>query len=348
LPEPNQSAHPLGPALPAPRARHAFDWARSAQWLNTAAALLAVMLSTYAVARHAARGGAVAPAALELAARREPSLGADGRRELADASGHRLALSGYSRIASASSLADPLLRELCEDARIVAFSGRAALGPDAHHYAHKPAAALDRPEALLALKPDLVLVNSLGDYARAERLRELGLNVFDLGPMHGLATFVDNVLALGWLLDAEPRARRYAAQFVERMRAVAGGVLPEQRRSALYVGVYATQLFGGTLGSSYHDVLTHAGLVDAAATRFQGWPRYTPEQLLLLDPDVIVTHAGMRRSLCEGELSRLRACGGGRVVELEEALLNDAGVHMLDAAELVHDAVYGTREGLAR
>ena len=72
-------------------------------------------LATYAVARHAARGVSVAPAALELAARREPSLGADGRVELADASGHRVMLSGYSRIASASPLADPLLRELCDD-----------------------------------------------------------------------------------------------------------------------------------------------------------------------------------------------------------------------------------------
>jgi iron complex transport system substrate-binding protein len=182
-------------------------------------------------------------------------------------------------------------------------------------------------------------------YARAERLRELGLNVFDLGPMRGLPTFVDDVLALGWLLGAEPRAQRYAAQFTARMRAVSAAVAPEQRRSGLYVGVYGTQLFGGTLGSSYHDVLTHAGLVDTAARRFQGWPRYTPEQLLLLDPDVIVTHTGMRRSLCgEGELARLRACGAGHIVEVEEAWLNDAGVHMLDAAEVIHDAVYGARK----
>jgi hypothetical protein len=40
-------------------------------------------------------------------------------------------------------------------------------------------------------------------------------------------------------------------------------------------------------------------------------------------------------------LTQLRACGvDGDVIEIEPALLEDAGFGMLDAAELIHEAAY--------
>jgi hypothetical protein len=64
--------------------------------------------------------------------------------------------------------------------------------------------------------------------------------------------------------------------------------------------------------------------------------------LLTLDPEVIVTQTSMRAALCgRAELGRLRACGpSGDVIELESQLLSDAGLGMLDAAELIHQAAY--------
>ncbi len=316
---------------------------RSIDWLNSGAALLALSVSTYAALAGVPRAK---PPAARAAAPIDVELTTlpDGRRALLDATGSAVPLGAYTRIASGSLLADPLLLELCEPARIAAFSGRAPRVRDAHRYAGKPHVdATRRMEELIALTPDLVLVNSLGEHAWVNRLRESGLTVFDLGPMWGVETFLRNVMMVGLLVGRPEAARDIAWRFEARLNAVASHLAPEQRRKALYVGVFGNQMFGGTRGSSYHDVLIHAGLLDVAAERFQGWPTYNPELLLTLDPEVIVSTPGGHASLCgRAELARLRACTpAGRFAELDSELASDAGFGMLEAAELLHAAVYG-------
>lgn len=314
----------------------------SAATLNGLGALLAVSISTLAAVWTMP---AAAPAARlqPVASAIQPEHLPDGGRTLLDQSGRAVPLVDFQRIVSTAAVADPLLRALCDDRRIAAFSSRSReVGPDAYRYAHKPGAEVTRTEALLELRPDLVLVSSLADHAHTERLRDAGLTVFDLGKLSGVDGLVDTIVRLGWLVGAPERARSFAAHFVQRLNAVAADVPRSARKRALYVGVYGTQLFGGSIGTSYHDVLTYAGLLDAAAERFTGWPGYTPEQLLLLEPELVVTQVGGGTLLCRHtELRALAACGTGRIVEIDEALLNDAGVYMLDAAELVRTAVYG-------
>jgi iron complex transport system substrate-binding protein len=312
---------------------------------NVAGALLAVALASLA-AVHYAKSPAPLPASPAPALAVQPVRLPDGSLSLLDQSGHAVRLGDFRRIASASAVADPLLHELCEDSRIVAFSSHSvSVGPDAHRYAHKPGIDLSRTEALLELEPDLVLVSSLSDHGHTERLREAGLAVFDLGTSSGVADLRDTIARLGWLIGAPERARTFARQLGERLAAVAADVPAAERKRALYVGVYGTQLFGGSVGTSYHDVLTYAGLSDVAASSFKGWPSYTPEQLLTLNPELVVTQTGGGVLLCRhSELQALAACGTGRIVEVDEAIINDAGVYMLDASELVHAAVYGARE----
>jgi iron complex transport system substrate-binding protein len=312
--------------------------------LNAVGALLAVTLASFAAVHYAANASpALAPVSAGVAPGVAPLLLEDGSRALMDHSGHAVRLADYRRIASTSSVADPLLRELCEERRILAFSSHSVeVGPDAYRYAHKPGVEVTHTEALLELAPDLVLVSSLADHAHTERLREAGLTVFDLGMLTGKGSLLDTIVRLGWLIGAPERAQSYASRFAERLEAVAADVPQAKRKRALYIGVYGNQLFGGSVGSSYHDVLTHAGLIDAAAERFTGWPSYTPEQVLTLNPELIVTQTGGRALLCRHtELQALAACDTRRIVEVDEAIINDAGVYMLDAAELVHRAVYG-------
>jgi iron complex transport system substrate-binding protein len=318
---------------------------RTAQWLNAAAALVAVGTSTAAAVFGAGRGtgeqlGSGSRVALGSI---EPTRLPDGGLALGDATGTLVRLGPRHRIASGSLLADPLLLELCAVADIVAFSARAPLARDAYRYAGKP--SLDptrRVEHLLELKPDLVLVNSLGEHAWIEQLRSAGVEVFDLGPMWGVETFLHNVDAVGWLVGRTGAARELAARFRARLGSIARHLAPNERRAAMYLGVHGNSLLGGTRGSSFHDVLEYAGLVDAAATLYQGWPSYGPESVLTLDPEVIVTQVGMRRALCgRAELGRLRACGArGQVIEVEAQRLNDAGLGILDAAEDVYRAAY--------
>lgn len=267
-----------------------------------------------------------------------------GVRGLRDATGHFVPLADYRRIASTSGVSDSVLLALAEPERIAAFTRYSAEGsPVAYRYAGKSTITdIARVEELLALKPDLVLVNNLGNDGRIERLREAGLTVFDLGEMRGMKTLLPNIVTVGTLLGRPEAGRELATRFERRMQSIAKHVPEAERPLAVYASIYGDSLYGASTGTSHQDVLIAAGLRDKAKGMYRDWPRYTPEILLALDPEVIVTQDGMRAPMCRHTgLSHLRACGpGGRIVEVNGRLLDDPSLTMLDAAEAIYEAVY--------
>jgi iron complex transport system substrate-binding protein len=267
-----------------------------------------------------------------------------------DASGVRVTVRPFRRIAAGSTVADRLLLDLAEPDRVVALTDFGArFSQVRHRYAgHALVKDLTDVESVLALKADLLLVNNFGDRARVARLRETGMVVFDLGEMRGLATLLPNIAAVAALLGDPARGAAYERALLQRLERVALPVVMAgrglRRRQAIYVSVYGDRLYGGTVGTNYHDILTHAGLDDVAAARFRDWPQYDAEELLALNPELFVTKPGMRRLLCaQPGLDRLRACqasDGAGFIELPGTLLDDPGPEMLEATEAVFAAAY--------
>jgi iron complex transport system substrate-binding protein len=270
----------------------------------------------------------------------------DGARALRDASGRLIPIRDYSRIASGSTISDALLLEFVSPDRIVAFTQFSQSNElFGHRYQGKPSIdALRELERLLELQPDLLIVSTLSAETRLQRLRDAGLNVFVLGQMRGLDSFLHNVRALATLLGRSEQGELYASGFLRRMRSIAAQLPANERKTAIQLTFYGKRIFSSGRGTSYHDVLTQAGLIDVAAERYEGWPSLSIEQVLALDPEIIVTRDGMGASLCANvALSALRACANDRagIVELPDALINDPGPLMLPSAELIHRAVYG-------
>jgi len=269
-------------------------------------------------------------------------------RGLVDASGTAVALRDYRRIVAGSTVAREVLIELLEPGRLAAIVDYDLdVLPDRHRFAGivRIASAKD-VEPLLALSPDLVVVHGMGDQARLARMREAGLRVFDLGTMRGRGDFEGSVMRLGHLVGAPERATRLLDLFDRRFAAIAADIPADERKTAIYATAYGDRVFGGTRGSSFYDVLTAAGLIDAAADAYEGWPRYAPEDLLMLDPDIIVTQQGKGEAMCAlPGASQLRACADGRrgIVEAPRHVLNTPGLSMLEAAEILREAVYGAR-----
>lgn len=255
-------------------------------------------------------------------------------RGLRDASGTIVPLRLFTRIVSGNLVADRLLLELVEPTRIAAFSPFASSLVEPHRYAgHPQLGSLEDVEGLLTHKPDLFIVNGMANRGHVGRLRQAGVAVFDLGSMQGLPTLRDNILTLSRLLAEPTRGHALAATLDNRLSALRRSQPPTRRRG-IYVGIHGSKMYGGTSGTSYHDVLTYGGLDDAAADAFTGWPAYTHEDLLRLNPDVVVTQEGMRHQLCSHPgLHQLEACQKeGHFLELPSALLTDPGLSVVDAA----------------
>jgi len=307
--------------------------------LNGGGAVLALAASIGAAAL-ASRSSAADRLLLSAA----PAAAAPAPGSVVDASGVRVTIRPFRRIAAGSTVADRLLLDLAEPDRVVALTDYGArFSPVRHRYAgHTLIKELTDIESVLALKPDLLLVNNYGDRARVARLRETGMVVFDLGEMRGLTTLLPNIRAVAALLGDPARGAAYEHALRQRLERVAITRRGQPRRSAIYVSVYGDRLFGGTVGTNYHDILTSAGLQDAAAARFRDWPQYGPEDLLELNPDLFVTKPGMRRLLCaQPGLDHLRACqAADGFIELPGTLLDDPGPEILDASEAVFAAAY--------
>lgn len=263
---------------------------------------------------------------------------------LRDATGHRVAVAEYRRIASASTVADAILREIVANDCIVAVSAHTRRNaPGRWRYEAWPGIeSLRDLEAIVALKPDLVLTSHLNQPRLVERLRSAEITVFDLGPIRGAAALRHSIRALARLLGVPARGEWLVRRFDRRFARVAAGVEPQKRVWGMYLGLHAGELYGGAQGTSFYDVLQAAGVRDVATRAgYRLWPTYSGEDLLRLDPPWIVTNQGSEPLVCRHpSMDKLTACRSGQVRGVPRGLLSAAGLDMVDAAEAVHDAVY--------
>jgi iron complex transport system substrate-binding protein len=314
--------------------------------MANSAALLLALVGTLALGwprpNQYARGARTRALTVEGAPTRV-SLG-NGAFAIPDAAGHLVPLRHYQRIVSTNLVTDRLLLELCEPKRILAIS-RAAAERQRDGYRYQGMTTVDGfgpPEAMVALRPDLVLTNSFGSPGSAERLRDAGIEVFDLGELRGKQSLSYVALGLGELLGVPERAQRLMQDFTHRLRRVSVDLGTRKPIRAIYLSTLGPDLQGGTRGTSYHDILVAAGLVDAAAAEYRDWPAYAAEQVLALAPEIIVTREGFADGICKYPgMDHAPPCRGqGRIVELPGELLDEPGLAMLEAAEMLFALVY--------
>ena len=264
---------------------------------------------------------------------------------LVDARGQTIATGDYQRIVSLNTVADAVLLSLVEPSRLLAVSEHTRdLHPESFRYAGMEAVIRSSDlETILSLQPDLVIASKFADESFMARLREAGIAVFDLGEMRGVGTTLLNIRALGQLLRQPTRAAQVEGDYLMRLQALDAAVPDDAETPGLYLSIYGDSLFGGTAGSSYADMLHYAGVHDLAeAHGYTEWPKFSPEQLLAIDPPMVVTQAGMGTALCShSTLQHLSCCKpGGRVVEVPGKYHSDAGLGLVQAAVAVQQLVH--------
>ena len=276
--------------------------------------------------------------------RRVPAADEDVESNVEDATGARIAVRDYARIVSTSTIADQVLVELIDPRRLLAVSGHTLRTQPSETYRDKIGVERARDiETIIELRPDIVFINNFVDRRHVERFKDAGLNVFDLGPMRGVETLLPNIRQLAAVLGAQSRGERLIEELETELAAVSADISEEERERALYVGLHGDRLYGGTRGTSFHDVLVGGGLIDVAAKAgFQGWPAYTNEQILSLDPPWIITNPQREETLCRHPgFEALSACANERVRSVATDLLTDPGLGIVDAARATRNAVYG-------
>jgi iron complex transport system substrate-binding protein len=302
---------------------------RSAHRINTALLVAAVAAGVLLTASLSGRGSPVNPVP-------GPTV--------TDAVGTQVPVREYSRIVSTSTIADQVLVDVIDPRRLLAVSAHTQRMGKSAEFADKIGVERARDiETIIELRPDIVFVNNFVDRRHVERFKDAGLNVFDLGEMRGLQTLPDNIRQVAGVVAAPERGERLAAHLLDELAEISADIPEAERKRGLYVGIHGDRLYGGTKGTSFHDVIVAGGLIDVAAEAgFHSWPAFTNEQMLSLDPPWIITNPGTEDALCEHPgLGKIEACARGQVRSIETDLLTDPGLGMVEAARAVREAIYG-------
>ena len=179
-----------------------------------------------------------------------------------------------------------------------------------------------------------------------QQIRTSGIDILDLGLMLGTHTTLQNIKKLSMSLNQIQRGNRLYAQFNRHIYALKQANKEIPRRPGVYVVVYGNQIYGGTQGTSYHELLYLGGVEDIAPKYgYNNWPTYTQESLLKMNPPLIVTRPNMRKILCKGKLENyLDAClSKNGIVELKTDYHDDPGLGLVDAAEDLFSLVHGQK-----
>ncbi len=190
-------------------------------------------------------------------------------------------------------------------------------------------------EIILAARPDLVIASTAGnDQTAVEKLAQLGLPVYVTAPRSVQGIF-ETTIAVGRITDRAEAAGHLVAQMKNRLdeirRRLAG--LPPTR--AFFITWFEPLLAPGSR-TFENDALRLADVISISATSSEYYPRYSLEQVLAQNPDVILTvkHEGkplpdLRRLAGWSSLTAVKRC---RVYLLKEEFQHPSP-RFLDAVE---------------
>ncbi|KUO95470.1 ABC transporter substrate-binding protein [Ferroacidibacillus organovorans] len=137
-------------------------------------------------------------------------------------------------------------------------------------------------EAIIKAKPDLVLVADYVNQKVVAQLKNAGIPVYEFNNFNSIANIEQNIQVLGQLVNAQGQA----AKLVDQMKANLAWYQAHQPKKRPTVLYDSYNYVAGT-NTTANDLIRIAGGVNAAA-KVNGWAQVTPEQVIAMNPDVIV------------------------------------------------------------
>jgi ABC-type Fe3+-hydroxamate transport system substrate-binding protein len=258
-----------------------------------------------------------------------------------------------SRLVPTSARAIEFLAELVDPARIAAVPEQAFeyATLEGGAFARLPRFSAYTAESVLVHGPDLVLVDPWQAPETRARLEQAGVRVRVLPEATSFEECAALLQSLSVELGEELRAEEVLAGYRERLRRLARGAGPRARLRLAAYSNFGSQGYTAGAGTSVHEILSLAGVVNAAAEGGRtGHLQISIEELLGLDPDGLVVsqplrtdaaHAGDRGGASEAflrsdpRLALLRALRRERIVRLPPGLYACNSHLVVRAAELV-------------
>ena len=196
-------------------------------------------------------------------------------------------------------------------------------------------------EAIVALKPDLVLASELNSPELVSSLEKLGLTVYYLPNPKSFDELYTNLETVATLTGRD--ATKLTDSLKARVTAVDEKIAPLSYRPIVFYEIDATdpsKPYTAGVGTFIHLIINRAG--GANFTELAGitdpYPQVSLEQLVVMPPDFIIlgdANFGMTPELIAARpgWTALTAVKDGRVLPINDDLVSRPGPRMIDGLE---------------
>ena len=195
-------------------------------------------------------------------------------------------------------------------------------------------------EKIVALKPDLCLGTRDGNPREvAEKLEALKIPVYTVNP-RDLDTVMDTLLEIGGLLHAEKRALALVGEMRARIAEVKSRVANTKERPTVFFQIGIVPIVSVGTHTFIDELITTAGGRNLAAGSTP-YPRFSREQVVALEPEVIIITSMTRGQDFEpvrdewNQWGSLPAVRNHRVYIVESNLFDRPSPRLVEGLELL-------------
>lgn len=200
-------------------------------------------------------------------------------------------------------------------------------------------------ERILRLKPDLCLAVKDGNPKETvDRLSKLGVPVYVLDP-HDLNSVIRAVSEVGKLLGAEKKAGLLTGDMRARIARVRAYTKAVRRRPRVFFQIGVDPIVSAGKGSFLHELIELSGAVNLARGPVT-YPRYSREQVLGLNPDILII-TSMTRGQVFADVKKgweswpdLEAVRKKRIYILDSDILDRPTPRMVQGLELLVKTIH--------
>lgn len=235
--------------------------------------------------------------------------------------------------------------------RLVAVTEHCTLPSSLEGLKRLPVYPQPSTEAILALKPDLVLAADITSRGNVEQLRRLNLKVIVLNSA-GLDGIVRDIETMGIALGLENSAQAVVRSFQQgrqRVKQALQRQSPDEKPTVLFALGDSLEYFAGK-GVFADSLIEEAGGRNVGATAGLPWPQLSAEAILQADPQVIfITGKALTGTAREEALAKfekhpvwkgLQAVRNRRVYWLDSELFSVPGTRMKSALQVLFAHLY--------
>lgn len=214
-------------------------------------------------------------------------------RKVKDAGGYEFTIeSEPKKIVSLTLGSDEMLFGLVNKERILALTryaedeGISNIAKEAAQVAER--ATMENIEAVIALKPDLAILDTWADPNYIKQLRDTGINVYTFKTPNNIDEQKTVISEIAYVTGADDKGRELISWMDAKLNEIEdklSELKPEEKLTVMDYG----EMGSSGLGTNFDDIVTRAGLINVISREgIEGWPVISKEKIIEYNPDMII------------------------------------------------------------